>query len=361
MPPPTTLRELLVHNDWARDKVMELAVDLPDPPLDHAHEMGLGTLRKTLHHIWAAERIWLDRWMEKSNPTFVEPEPGISVKALWARFRDTAAERNDLLDRLGENGEGKRITFRNRRGETHTYPLGDMLLHVANHGTHHRAQASNMLRHSGSPVPGLDYLFYRVEFPTAVNEPATLEKLRQFGMKPGASASPPARFDRDSLLEYCHYGDWASRRVIAAAAGLTDAQLDRKFEMGLGTLRRTLMHIYDAETWWVENWKGTPESHFQRLPDSTALAALQGLYDSVIERRDAFISALDETGLNRVVACEPGPGVKLRFRIGESLMQLGFHGTHHRAQASNMLRRLGATPPELDYVLYFREACSSPS
>ena len=57
--PPTTLRELFIYNDWARDKVMELATELPDAPLDHAHEIGMATLRKTLHHLWAAERIWL--------------------------------------------------------------------------------------------------------------------------------------------------------------------------------------------------------------------------------------------------------------------------------------------------------------
>jgi uncharacterized damage-inducible protein DinB len=43
------------------------------------------------------------------------------------------------------------------------------------------------------------------------------------------------------------------------------------------------------------------------------------------------------------------------FRIGESMIQLGVHGTHHRAQAVNMLRRLGVTTGPTDLVVFLRE------
>jgi uncharacterized damage-inducible protein DinB len=54
--------------------------------------------------------------------------------------------------------------------------------------------------------------------------------------------------------------------------------------------------------------------------------------------------------LYRVVIAKPGPELELAFHLGESLLQLGVHGTHHRAQAINMLRQLGARTPPTDYL-----------
>ena len=41
--------------------------------------------------------------------------------------------------------------------------------------------------------------------------------------------------------------------------------------------------------------------------------------------------------------------------LGDTMLQIGGHGTHHRAQAVNMLRRLGRTAPPLDYIDYREE------
>ena len=40
--------------------------------------------------------------------------------------------------------------------------------------------------------------------------------------------------------------DWATHRMFDACDPLTDSQLDHEFEMGLGTLRRTLVHNINA-------------------------------------------------------------------------------------------------------------------
>jgi hypothetical protein len=48
------------------------------------------------------------------------------------------------------------VTYTNIRGRTHTFLLGPLMLHVCNHGSHHRAQAVNMLCHVGGEVPELD-------------------------------------------------------------------------------------------------------------------------------------------------------------------------------------------------------------
>jgi uncharacterized damage-inducible protein DinB len=51
------------------------------------------------------------------------------------------------------------VTYTNVKGKQGTFKLGHMLIHVCNHGTHHRAQAINMLRHVGVSPPEMDFLW----------------------------------------------------------------------------------------------------------------------------------------------------------------------------------------------------------
>ncbi len=141
MPAPNTLRALFVHNDWARVKLLAAAEPLSDEQLDRPFEMGLGSLRKTLHHLWWAEELWLGRWLERADTRPEDPQPRLSVADLRQCFSKTARDRDDFLDRVVEAGESSRISYVNSRGESWSHPLGDMMLHVCNHGFHHRAQA----------------------------------------------------------------------------------------------------------------------------------------------------------------------------------------------------------------------------
>ncbi len=311
---------------------MALAEGLDSAALDRWFEMGMETLRRTLHHLWAAERIWLDRWIALPNAKFVEPEPGLPVAALWERFRQTARQRNEFLDTLDESRLDQPLTYTNTKGVTYTFPLADLLLHVCNHGVHHRAQAMNMLRHNGRQVPGIDYQFMKIE-----------------------PAAPPApTYDTEIIHRCFQYGDWANERLRRPAEKLDDERLDRPFEMGVGSLRKTLLHINDAERWWVNNWTRGP-SRFEHLPATTSMAELADRSVATARRRDEVLAGSSPDALRRPTTALLESGREITFELGETMLQLFGHGTHHRAQALNMLRRLGAPTPEMDYLLWCRE------
>jgi uncharacterized damage-inducible protein DinB len=327
-PTVTTLRSLFVHNDWARDKLLRIAAGLDESMLDTPLEMGPGSLRLTLQHLWRTERWWLDRWQglpeepDKREP----PDPTMSMARLAEHFAATAAEREALLDEAGPAGESVPRQFMGF-GAEQSAPLGDLMLHVCNHGFHHRAQVLNMLRRLGADTPRIDYLFLTID-----------------GDPPAVDYDPP------TIAEYYRYADWARQQVHTLAAALPDDRLDQTLEMGRGTLRKTLLHIYDAECWWMDNWSGTPAERFSPLPDTTTLDELQGLFKTTATRRFELLDAVDGGELHRKVTARPVADHELTFALGETMIQLCGHGTHHRAQALNMLRRLGVTVPDIDYV-----------
>ncbi len=319
----TTLRALFLHNDWARDKLFEAALPLADEALDDPVEMGPGSLRATLEHLCRAERWWLDRWQGSADP-LTEPEPGIALRELQARFRGIERERNEFLD---TRDEAEQIACTTDTGDSLRLALSDMMLHVCNHGFHHRAQALNMLRQVGIKGPDIDYLHMTMD--------------RSVKFRPS--------YQLDVITAYYQYNDWARERILKAVAPLEDDELDRSFKISYtGTPRKTLLHIRDAEQWWLLNWSGEPAESFAELPATTPIGGLRKESDEIARHRRELFETLGDGDLTRTVTANPRPGVELTFTLGDTMVQLCGHGTHHRAQVLNMLRRLNVEGPGLD-------------
>lgn len=331
------LREFFSYTDWAREKTFDLAGGLSDELLDRPFEMGLGSIRATLYHIWAAEDIWFLRWTQSPSPAFKQ-ETGVPVEEIRSRARNTAEGRNAFLATLDEAKLAAPHAFTNIKGEKYSLPLAGQMQHVGNHGIHHRAQFVNMLRHVGAalPKPGLDYIFYR------------LEKIKD----------PAPSLQLEMIRDYQGYSDWGTRRLLTLAEKLTDGQLDRPFEMGLGTVRKTFRHLANAEAWWHQNWTMGPAGSFPESETKESVAELRNRIDSAWAARDQFVSRLSAADLSRPVRVKPRPDFTIDFPLGVSLVQLCGHATHHRAQVLNMLRHLSVEVPQMDLILWLREKSS---
>jgi uncharacterized damage-inducible protein DinB len=332
----STLRELLTYTHWAREKSFELAEGLSLAQLDRAFEMGLGSIRNTLHHLWAAERVWLDRWTVGGLPKFAEPEVELPIGKLRERSRGLGAERDAYFAKLNDDDLARPLAYTNIKGESQSMPLGGLFMHVVNHGIHHRAQIVNMLRRVGGtvPKPGLDYIFYRLEKKDEAAPALNLAAIRS----------------------YESYADWGTRKLLDLAAKLRDEQLDKPFEMGLGTLRKSFAHLRDAEVWWHKNWTNGPAGGFPAADEKISIADVARSLDEAWAARDKFVAGLTDADLARPVTTKPRADLTLQFPLGVSLVQLCGHATHHRAQMMNMMRHVGVSPPGLDLVIWLRDA-----
>jgi uncharacterized damage-inducible protein DinB len=334
-----TIRECLRYTAWARDKLLARAAALADAQLDQPFPMGTGSLRATLQHLYGAERTWFVRWQGSEQPQFPHSHTLAAPGDLWLAYRALATARDDVLATLHDDDLERPITYITQAGQTCTNSLGDILLHVSNHGTHHRAQAGWMLRQLGSPLPkpGPDYIFMRLEDP---------------------ALAPPA-LDVGTLRTYYAYADWARDRVHAVAAQLTGEQLDRPFDLGIGSARATLAHICLAEQWWLDNWTVGPKQLFPASDSRISVADLARQFEQIALRRNELLAGSSDADLHRPVGAMPRQGMTLSFPLGVTMLQLCCHGTHHRAQLLNMFRRLEARVPELSYITMARERCSA--
>ena len=346
--------DLYRYNSWANERVVALCDGLPDAQLDEPREMGFGSLRNTVFHILTAEEIWLERWTAVPWRPFPIDAGGLSIREIGQRLERVASERQALIERERPTGWQRICEYKDSKGNAHRNRLDGLLLHVANHGTHHRAQALNFLKRFGRTVPGgLDFIFFRFAKPNVAQESATVESMRKFGLEVATGSSAPVPWEPAVIRDYFAYGDWCNDRVLEPAAPLDAAALDRDFGMGLGTIRKTALHIADAERWWLQNWTTGP-SPFPKASHTTSIADLRGQWTQLRADRNSFIDSLDDSSAQRVVTALAGP-LSMRLPVIESLVQLCGHGTHHRAQLINMLRHSGVVAPGCDYLVWLRE------
>jgi uncharacterized damage-inducible protein DinB len=159
----------------------------------------------------------------------------------------------------------------------------------------------------------------------------------------------------DAHRSLLRYNDWANEQIERAAAVLSDEQLDRPFEMGMVTLRKTMQHIRDAECVWLKRWQAQGEVPWPADGGSEAILGIGEQLRRNARERDAFLTTVGESELTRVITYRDSKGSRFQAALGDMILQMCVHSTHHRAQAVNMLRRLGASPPELDYMYHVRK------
>lgn len=148
--PTDPVLAMLAHNEWANDRVIHACLPLTDAQLDHEFAMGVGTLRKTVTHTIAAMRIWSDRLgLGEIRPWF--DTPGLTPAALADLNREAAAD----LRRTAFAGPLDQIIEVRRADQAWRYPRSHLIVHVATHGMHHRAQCLNMLRQLGADPKSL--------------------------------------------------------------------------------------------------------------------------------------------------------------------------------------------------------------
>jgi len=113
-------------------------------------------------HILAAQQIWLNRCLGLP-PANVElwAGPGTPATDLAEKISKNHDAWIEYVARLSDPDFDKTIHYQNLRGDKWESRLVDILAHIINHGTHHRAQIGQLLKFAGAEnLPVTDYIAY---------------------------------------------------------------------------------------------------------------------------------------------------------------------------------------------------------
>jgi uncharacterized damage-inducible protein DinB len=135
---------------------MRVLEQIPAEHLTHDFQTADRSILGTLVHTFGADRVWLKRVRGEPITMFLTDEDRqlATLQRDWPGVLDAWSTMVDEPERV--------VHYQDMKGNPYTSKLWEIVLHVVNHGTHHRGQVSGFLRALGHAPPQLDLIrFYR--------------------------------------------------------------------------------------------------------------------------------------------------------------------------------------------------------
>ncbi|MBB3111640.1 putative damage-inducible protein DinB [Paenibacillus phyllosphaerae] len=140
--------------------------------------------------------------------------------------------------------------------------------------------------------------------------------------------------------------EWANRQLLAS---LQAAQADEA-----GKAATLFWHILQAERVWLIRLNGNSSEGIKIWEDRADLAACSELIEANSSGYKAWLDALPEAELDRVIDYRSQAGAPFQTSVRDILIHVALHGQYHRGQINTALRAGGFPPAALDYILYSR-------
>jgi uncharacterized damage-inducible protein DinB len=145
----------------------------------------------------------------------------------------------------------------------------------------------------------------------------------------------------DLLDRLLVHNEWTTHKLIEQSRGLSDAQLDEPFDIGLKTVRATLHHIIESVEWWTDLMNAQPQRSFDNLGiDPMTLDGFERRLERVVPQFAEVARCVQAKGnLDQVWPMREG--FPETYSYGTTIIHVLTHSAHHRAQLMYMLKRLG--------------------
>ena len=125
-------------------------------PIDYSH----GSVRDQIVHLMSADDTWFSGLRGEEIPKPLDPaqfDDRKTIRAHWDRVEQ------NMREYLGKLWDDMLFEKPFVEGEDKDLILWQVLLHVGNHGTDHRAQILRLLNELGVKTTSQDYIFYVYE------------------------------------------------------------------------------------------------------------------------------------------------------------------------------------------------------
>lgn len=157
------IASLYEYGEWVTDRLLAVAENLTAEQFTHQALPSFGSAHLTLAHMLGAEEVWFARLKGESPKSMVAPEAVADVKAIRERWAMLSAARHAYFAMLDDEQLDEPMHWTNMRGQPFSLPRWQVLLHCANHSTHHRSEVAAILTELGHEPDSTDLLEFYLE------------------------------------------------------------------------------------------------------------------------------------------------------------------------------------------------------
>jgi uncharacterized damage-inducible protein DinB len=153
------IKTIWEYNYWAHHKMLDCVAHLSDEDFRRDVAYSIGSVQQQVVHVMWAENLWYAR-IQGTPFTELHAKDYPTPAAVRAKWSEVEAEWRAYLGRLTEADLDTTFQYTRSDGETITSLLSEILGHVVNHGTDHRAQILHLCYGYGAPTFEQDMFFY---------------------------------------------------------------------------------------------------------------------------------------------------------------------------------------------------------
>ncbi len=155
------------------------------------------------------------------------------------------------------------------------------------------------------------------------------------------------------VKDYAAYNLWANQTLVEWLKTKPAEALEREVASSFSSLKQTLVHIWDTETWWLGILqRQNPESNYGRIFEGKPEEVFAGIV-KLSEEFAAYVGTLSEASLQEICPFSipyVGDFARSRFEMIQHCMN---HSTYHRGQIITIGRNAGLTDaPMTDFMFY---------
>lgn len=169
------IRDFYAYDRWASERIFDAARGLTTEQLNTPGTAGHGSVRETILHQISAQKNWFSWWdgsmsQQEAMTSRLDPDNYPDLDAVHRVWEDVQAQSRTFIEPLTEEDLQREYTVTFPwTGQTVTFTLAQMMLHVANHGTQHRSEVAAMLTSFDCSPGYLDLLFFMAETAAALS------------------------------------------------------------------------------------------------------------------------------------------------------------------------------------------------
>ena len=152
------------------------------------------------------------------------------------------------------------------------------------------------------------------------------------------------------------HGAWATRRLFEALGSAPEEAWSAPRDVPFRSLHGTFAHLLSAEwVWRLRARDGVSPPRMLELNDVPTPSAWRARWEEESAALLEFVGGLSEQELERSVRYSTTSGARHETPLWQILHHLALHGMQHRAEAAVVLTSFGASPGDLDLIVFLRE------
>jgi uncharacterized damage-inducible protein DinB len=159
------------------------------------------------------------------------------------------------------------------------------------------------------------------------------------------------------LSESARYNAWANESLVNLFRTVDDDLISQTVVSSFPSIRLTLLHIWDAESLWLERLNGNSPTRF---PSKDFKGSNEDVYSNILTTSNALINFIETRPApffrDRLTFTTISPPRDYKESVTDMAHHCLNHSTFHRGQLVVMCRQLNIQPiPSTDYILYVRK------